>query len=63
MDEVSVLLDCLNIAKADKMMGIEMCRLVELPPVDGKPLDVSDKTLNVVLKKKVNFHIIIDLFW
>lgn len=62
MDEVSVLLDCLNIAKADKMMGIEMCRLAELPLVDGKPLDVSDKTLNVVLKKKVNSFTFIDLF-
>ena len=51
---MSVLLDCLNIARADKMKGIETCRLTEASLVDVKPLDVSDKTLNVVLKKKVN---------
>ena len=53
LDEVSVLLDCLTIAKADKMLGIETCR-EPVSLIDEKPVDVSDKTLNVVLKKKVN---------
>ena len=54
------MLDCLQIARADKMMSIETCRLAESPLIDEKPVDISEKTLNVVLKKKVMLFSIID---
>ena len=46
-DEVCVLLDCLTIAKAEKLMAVETALFNEDPVSD-----VSDKTLSVVLKKK-----------
>ncbi len=52
-DEVSVLLDCLTIAKADQLIGIETRDHVSAYSPEEKPSDVSDKTLTVVLKKKV----------
>ena len=52
-DEVCVLLDCLSIAKADKWITLETDRKNVIPSSEDKPIDVSDKTLTLVLKKKV----------
>ncbi len=49
-----MLLDCLAIARADKLMTLEMERKHLSSTSDEKPLDVSDKTLSVILKKKVS---------
>ena len=55
MDEVLVLLDCLTIARTDRLMSIEAGKEHLLSHGDDvKPFDVSDKTFNVILKKKVN---------
>lgn len=50
-DEVCVLLDCLAIARADKLMTLEMDRK-HMVTNEDKPIDVSDKTLSLILKKK-----------
>ncbi len=52
-DEICVLLDCLSIAKADKLMTLEMDRKHLVTSNEEKPLDVTDKTLSLILKKKV----------
>lgn len=49
-DEVCVLLDCLSIARADKLMTLESERKHIIS--EEKPIDVSDKTLSLILKKK-----------
>lgn len=51
-DEVCVLLDCLSIARADKLMTLEMERKHLSSASEEKPIDVSDKTLSLILKKK-----------
>ena len=48
-DEVCVLLDCLSIAKADKWITLETDRKNVIPSSEDKPIDVSDKTLTLVL--------------
>ena len=56
-DEVCVLLDCLNLAKAEKLMELmgpkEPERRLMVSSSDEKLVEVSDKTLSLVLKRKV----------
>jgi hypothetical protein len=52
-DEVNALIDCLLIARADKMMSFEIGRENYLPVSDEKQSDVSEKTMSVILKRKV----------
>ena len=52
-DEICVLLDCLMIARADKLMILDMEK--KHPSMnEEKLIEVSDKTLSLVLKKKVS---------
>ena len=51
-DEVCVLLDCLTIARADKFMTLDTEKKILTPSSEEKPIEVSDKTLSLVLKKK-----------
>ena len=52
-DEVCVLLDCLSISRLDRLMSLEMDRKHLVSSSEEKPIDVSDKTLSLILKKKV----------
>jgi hypothetical protein len=49
-------LDCLSIARADKLMTLETDRkhmLSSNKEDEQRPFDVSEKTLSLILKKKV----------
>ena len=52
-DEVCVLLDCLTVARADRLMFIDMEKK-HVSLNEEKLIEVSDKTLSLVLKKRVN---------
>lgn len=55
LEEVSVLLDCLTIAKANKLIGLESGREHLLSQsLDDKHAENVDKALNILLKKRVN---------
>lgn len=56
MDEVSVLLDCLKISNANKLLTIEHGR-ENLLYGDDRQNESMDKTFGVILKKKVRFKL------
>ncbi len=48
-----MLIDCLSIARANKMMNLEIGKENYVTSSEEKQSEVSEKTMNVILKRKV----------